>query len=216
MDTPESELEKMAALGRVTRALIHDFNNSLASIMGHADFLIADLPPQSEQHLFAENIRKAALQLQDSLNQIKNFSADSSHLPPVPPVPPVSPIPQSILLVEDREMVLKTIKTMLEREHHRVETANDGFAALDMIRENPRKYDILITDYSMPEWNGKNLLDEIRQDFKNLPVIIMSGDLQSLDDLRNDPSNQNIFVLPKPITPHDLSVAILSMQRRPK
>ncbi len=218
MDKPDPNLEKMAALGRVTRSLIHDFNNSLAAIMGHADFLISDLPHGSEQRLFAENIRKSALQLQGTLDQIKSFSASVNNTP-APPEPikeepkvlPAAP-PRSILLVEDRAMVLHTIKTMLERDHHLVETATDGFAALDLIRENPKKYDLLITDFTMPYFNGRDLISEIRQDFKTIPIIIMSGDMLSLDTLKKDRSLRNIFILPKPIKAKDLAHLIAVTQ----
>lgn len=210
MDTPDQNLEKMAALGRVTRSLIHDFNNSLAAIMGHADFLLSDLAEGSEQHLFAENIKKAAVQLQGTLDQIKGF-AGSGYEPPTkvdtPPAPVTYP-PRSILLVEDRTMVLKTIETMLQRGNHVVETASDGFTALDMIRENPKKYDLLITDYTMPHLNGRDLIAEIRQDFKTLPVIIMSGDVGTLSELQKNRANHNIFVLPKPIIASDLAHTI--------
>ena len=216
MDTHDQHTEKMIALGRITRALIHDFNNSLASIMGHADFLIADLPKDSEQHAFAENIKRTAVQLQSSLDQIRSFAADKQdiHKITAPPAPSQGSIPRSILLVEDREMVRQTIATMLLREKHIVESVTDGFLALDMIRENPTKYDLLITDYTMPTMNGKDLVAEIRQDFKTIPVIIMSGDAESLSDLKNDPGNTHIFVLQKPITAADLSCVIATAQKK--
>lgn len=211
MDTPDENLEKLAALGRMTRVLIHDFNNSLASIMGHADFLVADLPEGSEQHIFAQNIKQAAVQLQNSLNQIKSFSANESLKEEALALSTTPFKARSILLVEDREMVLNTISTMLQRDHHQVESVIDGFAALDMIRENPSKYDVLITDYNMPNISGKDLLEEIRQDFKNMPVIIMSGDAQFLDELKKDPKNKNIFVLAKPIIADHLKNIIQSL-----
>jgi two-component system chemotaxis response regulator CheY len=216
METPEQNLEKMAALGRITRSLIHDFNNSLASIMGHADFLIADLPADSEQHLFAKNIKRAGLQLQSSLEQIKSFARDNKNAEPVAatefepfPTPIITPHKsRSILLVEDRVPVLQAIAVMLRRDHHQVESVTDGFDALDMIRENPKKYDLLITDYCMPELNGKDLLKELRQDFKSLPVIVMSGDKELLIDLMNDKTNRHTLVVSKPIIADDLKRAI--------
>lgn len=214
MSTSEDpHLQKMAALGRVTRSLIHDFNNSLASIMGYADFLISDLPEGTEQHLFAQNIKHAAQQLQGSLDEIRRFSADGQNqIPDIPSGEDSASSPlvssKSILLVEDREMVLHTVATMLRRENHKVECMIDGFMALDMIRENPEKYDLLITDYTMPEFSGKDLLAEIREDFKEMPVIVMSGDMESLHDLQNDKTNKNIFVLPKPITSENLALVI--------
>ena len=113
-------------------------------------------------------------------------------------------------------MVLNTIATMLNRNHHKVESASDGFTALDMIRENPKKYDLLITDYTMPDLNGRDLISEIRQDFKSIPIIIMSGDTQSLDALRENRALNNIYVLPKPIVEKELDDLIAFTQQSRK
>ena len=40
---------------------------------------------------------------------------------------------------------------------------------------NSGKVDLVITDYTMPEMNGVELLDKIRDKFKNIPVIIMTA-----------------------------------------
>lgn len=210
MDAPEQNLEKMIALGRMTRALVHDFNNSLASIMGYADFLMSDLPDDSEQHLFVRNIKCAALQLQESIEQIRSFSTEGISANSAPLTP------KSILLVEGKEMVLYAIATLLQHANHKVESAMDGFIALDMMRENPHKYDLLIIGDNMPDINGKEFLAEIRVDFESIPVIIMSTDLGFLQDLENDMGNQNIFILPKPVTAQNLALAIDFTHKRPE
>lgn len=75
---PESSRnsEKLIALGRMTRGMVHDFNNSLASISGYAEFLMSDLETGSEAQEFAINIKKASQQMQDLVNQIRAFSME--------------------------------------------------------------------------------------------------------------------------------------------
>lgn len=73
---PDKETEKMVNLGRLTRGILHDLNNSLASIMGFADFLTDDLDPSSEQYVFAQNIKKAGLQIENLVEQIRAVSIE--------------------------------------------------------------------------------------------------------------------------------------------
>lgn len=77
--------KKLVALGLMTRGMIHDFNNSLASIMGYADFLTSDLDERSEQYQFAVNIKLAGVQMQSLLHQIRamTLNADDKTLTPL-------------------------------------------------------------------------------------------------------------------------------------
>lgn len=75
-DSPNKETEKMANLGRMTRGILHDLNNSLASIMGFSSFLTDDLDPKSEHYIFAENIKKAATQIETLVEQIRALSME--------------------------------------------------------------------------------------------------------------------------------------------
>lgn len=388
MTDSQKNTEKMAALGRMTRGLVHDFNNSLASIMGYAEFLITDLPPESEQHLFASNIRQAGLQMQDLIDQIRAFGYEKGqgkdiplHIPEevksiaernkeflgshqtieciadiddavlsmpahqfrtllnniirnacealgrkaghisirisayepsvvkssdpsyalfsqilnvektdaplvqidvidtgcgmdepilhlafephfttksiehsrgmglpialgilkylggalsiasspdqgtkISFVIPVDRLsykdtssitsirPKNILLVEDRDMVRQAIKTMLDREGHHVIGCADGFSALDILRESPDQFDVLMTDFTMPLFNGKDLIEEIRSDFKDIPIVIVSGDTNHLQNIQNAPSHHRIWTLTKPISNHGMMLVLKEIE----
>lgn len=75
-NSPDKETEKMENLGRLTRGILHDLNNSLASIIGFSSFLTDDLDPKSEQYIFAENIKKAAGQIETLVEQIRALSME--------------------------------------------------------------------------------------------------------------------------------------------
>lgn len=202
---------KMEALGRMTRGLVHDFNNSLASIMGYAEFLVADLPAESEPHLFAKNIKLAGSQMQELLDQIRIF-AKIEKLETIQNQIPVTDIPQTstkcILLVEDRDILRHTLETMITREGHTVEGLADGMLALDRLREHPDRFDCVITDFTMPMLNGKDLIDEIRHDFPTLPIIVISGDSQHLRTIKNTESATNVHVLEKPVSVQNLKTTL--------
>jgi CheY-like chemotaxis protein len=200
---------KMEALGRMTRGLVHDFNNSLASIMGYAEFLVADLPADSEPHLFASNIKLAGGQMQELLDQIRSFAKieklETGHITSKDNEPHHS---KCILLVEDRDILRHTLETMITREGHTVEGLADGLVALDRLREHPDRFDCVITDFTMPMLNGKDLIDEIRHDFPNIPIILISGDSEHLRNVQNEPSNQYIHILEKPVSVQSLKTTI--------
>lgn len=79
-----------------------------------------------------------------------------------------------ILIIDDIEADLFLMQTVLERAGFEVKTVSDGAEALRMFKEN--KYDLIITDVIM-EFSGINLVEEIRKQDKNLPIIAVTGSL---------------------------------------
>jgi len=78
-----------------------------------------------------------------------------------------------ILVVDDEEQIRKLIATLLSQKGHQCLTANNGREALHKITET--RVDALITDVVMPEMDGITLAEELSKDYKNLPVMIMTG-----------------------------------------
>lgn len=58
-------------LGRLTQSLLHTVNNSLASIVGFSEFLTHDLDRHSQNWNFAENIRKSADHLRETIKRLR-------------------------------------------------------------------------------------------------------------------------------------------------
>jgi CheY-like chemotaxis protein len=80
-----------------------------------------------------------------------------------------------ILVVDDQPDVAVIAVEMLSRLGYQVESVDDGHAAIDMLRENPGHFDLVLSDFSMPEMTGAELAEQVVQDFPNLPVVIMTG-----------------------------------------
>jgi two-component system nitrogen regulation response regulator NtrX len=78
-----------------------------------------------------------------------------------------------ILVIDDEESIRMALKEILEFEEYKVDTAQDGKEALEMLRAND--YDLAFCDIKMPGMDGIELLDKINAEGIDLPVIMISG-----------------------------------------
>ena len=79
----------------------------------------------------------------------------------------------SVLVVDDDEMVRSTVTRLLTLSGHEVDRASTGAEALSMFPE--RDYDIVFTDFGMPEMTGAELAQTIKDKHPELPVILLTG-----------------------------------------
>ncbi|NIA11685.1 MAG: response regulator [Nitrospiraceae bacterium] len=79
----------------------------------------------------------------------------------------------SILVIDDEKSIRNTLKDVLEYENYTVDTAEDGFHALDLLKEN--QYDVVLCDIKMPKMDGIEVLDKIMENPGDTQVIMISG-----------------------------------------
>ena len=84
----------------------------------------------------------------------------------------------SILLVDDEQDFLDPIAFWLEAKNYAVRTAPNGEEAIKLIKEKIPH--IVFLDINMPVMNGIDTLKYIRQHYANLPVIMITGELERL------------------------------------
>ena len=84
---------------------------------------------------------------------------------------------KSIMLVDDEESIRIATQQMLFRKNFSVDVAPDGRQALELFKENPEKYDVIVTDLSMPDVSGVELTKAIRKSDSTIPIILSSGNL---------------------------------------
>lgn len=80
---------------------------------------------------------------------------------------------KTILVVDNGETIRETLLKILEREGYNVLTANDGQAALEMIREH--RVNLIISDVCMPRMDGNKLLKLAKSVLPEVEVILMTG-----------------------------------------
>jgi CheY-like chemotaxis protein len=85
--------------------------------------------------------------------------------------------PLRILCADDNRELVELVSDMLRFYGYRVECAYDGDAALKLIKKNPDKFDLLITDMDMPRLNGCQLVVSARAAGFRGKVVVFAGAL---------------------------------------
>jgi len=83
------------------------------------------------------------------------------------------PTGHTILVVDDQDETLLSLRSLLEREGYRVLTVSSGDDALTILKKND--VHLLLVDYFMPRMNGAQLVREIRAFDPYVQIILQTG-----------------------------------------
>lgn len=118
-----------------------------------------------------------------------------------------------ILVVDDEPTVSKAIQMMLKFFGHEVHTAGDGVAALALVQNT--HYDLVITDYLMPEMRGDQLVAHVRQTRPDQRIILASAYAEDFQTTTGTFGGAD-HVLTKPFSLDDLNAAIAKVMAETK
>src|SRR5690554_3056382 len=79
----------------------------------------------------------------------------------------------SILVIDDEEIMREILETLLTREGYNVRLASGGAEGLELARSLP--FDAVIVDMMMPGMDGLAVLEELRKQDEELPVIMITA-----------------------------------------
>jgi CheY-like chemotaxis protein len=115
---------------------------------------------------------------------------------------------ETILVVEDEELVREFVASLLTESGYKILQAGNGVDALDVWRRHSTEIDLLLTDVVMPQKiSGIELADKLRTEKPDLKVIFTSGySLELLDEHFRTRTESNF--IPKPYTPAKLKEMI--------
>jgi PAS domain S-box-containing protein len=82
---------------------------------------------------------------------------------------------ETILLVDDEKSIVEMAGVMLGRLGYSVETFTSPLAALERFLQVPLHFDLVITDLSMPQMTGLELIESLRVANPEVPVILCTG-----------------------------------------
>jgi len=112
----------------------------------------------------------------------------------------------NILVVDDMAAMRKILRTLLgQLGYKNVDEAEDGKQALEILRKNPDKYGLVITDWNMPNMTGIELVQEIRKDpnLKHLPILMVTAEAKKENVLMAIKAGVNNYIV-KPFTAETL------------
>jgi CheY-like chemotaxis protein len=112
-----------------------------------------------------------------------------------------------VLLVDDDPMLRDLGKRMLDRLGHTVYVVSSGSEALDFMAARSRDVSLIMTDLTMPEMSGLELIEQLAPKYPDTPVVAVSGFAVNLD-ARAELAARHIPFVAKPFTMQDLQRAM--------
>ncbi len=89
---------------------------------------------------------------------------------------------EKILFIDDELSAVNAMKPVLEKLGYEVTARTSSIEALELFREKPDRFDIIITDQTMPKMTGKELAGEILFIRPNMPIILCTGFSEQIDE----------------------------------
>lgn len=82
----------------------------------------------------------------------------------------------NIIIADDHQMVIDGLKSMLVQAppYHVIAEANDGQSAYELLVATPERFQLLLTDISMPLLSGTQLCRMVKSEFPHIQVLILS------------------------------------------
>lgn len=112
-----------------------------------------------------------------------------------------------IIVVDDEAAIRNSYQAILEDAGYTVSIYDNGQAVLDDFTTNPEKFDLILTDMTMPGMTGLELMEAVRAVRIDLPVILCTG----FSDLMNEEKAARLGIdryLMKPLLEEDLTTAV--------
>jgi len=114
---------------------------------------------------------------------------------------------EQILLVDDEIDLVESAIRVLRWMGYQVKGVTVPSEALEMIRVQPHQFDLIISDFSMPQMNGIQLAEEIKRINPVIPIILLTGYSAEIPK-KLIKSNIINGVISKPISKNELAIVI--------
>jgi two-component system response regulator RegX3 len=115
-----------------------------------------------------------------------------------------------ILIVDDEEMIVKTVKAYLDQEGFKTYVATDGEAALCAFGE--KQPDLVVLDLMLPKLSGIEVTKKIRET-STVPIIMLTAKVSEVDRVLGLELGADDYVV-KPFSPRELVARVRAVLRR--
>ena len=117
-----------------------------------------------------------------------------------------------VLLVEDERSLALAVARIFEQNHILVDTAYDGLEGAILSENNI--YDVIILDIMLPGMSGLDILKKIREEGKNVPVMLLTAKDSTEDKVTGLNMGADDYVV-KPFETEELLARVRALGRRP-
>jgi CheY-like chemotaxis protein len=114
---------------------------------------------------------------------------------------------ERILFIDDEPTLVEIGEQMLERLGYEVDTRRAGAEALDLFKSQPDRYDLVVTDMTMPGMSGDELAGKLLKIRKDIPIILCTGFSQRITETKAKHLGIRAFLM-KPLIMRDLAATI--------
>ena len=119
----------------------------------------------------------------------------------------------TVLVVDDESRMRKLIKDFLIQKNYNILEAEDGERALSVYQENKEKISLILLDVMMPKLDGWSVLRQIRQENKNLPIVMLTARAEENDELFGFELGVDEYIT-KPFSPKILVARVEAILKR--
>ncbi|MFC1840327.1 PAS domain S-box protein [Thermodesulfobacteriota bacterium] len=114
---------------------------------------------------------------------------------------------EHILFVDDEESIVNIMQKSLEKLGYKVTGRTSSVEALEAFRNNPNKFDLVITDMTMPNMTGEDLAKELMNIEPDIPIILCTGFSEKINEEKAKEIGISSFVM-KPIIVSEIATTI--------
>ena len=118
-----------------------------------------------------------------------------------------------ILIVEDEDHIAKGLKFNFEAEGYRVDVAEEGGGALEIVRASDPPVELVILDLMLPGMSGYEICEAIRKERLDLPILVLSARSLSEDKARAFDLGVDQYVT-KPFNLNELLSRVRNLAKR--
>jgi PAS domain S-box-containing protein len=111
---------------------------------------------------------------------------------------------ERILFVDDEQVIVDVTKHMLEYLGYEVLATTSSIGAFRLFRDQPDRFDLVITDLTMPNMTGEMLAKEIMKVRQDIPIIVCTGFSERIAEAKAKALGVREYIA-KPVVIHDLA-----------
>jgi PleD family two-component response regulator len=182
-ETSESllEAERLRAVGHAASGIAHDIELAIAPISLYTNALLEHETLSERARHYLNSIRRAIDDASQNIGRLRELDRPREELQRTDPRtqrPSGAVRSLRVLLIDDDPSLVEALRTSLADEGHKVSAATGGQSGIDTFRAargTGLPFDIVITDLSMPDVDGRQVVASLRAISPGTPIILLTG-----------------------------------------